>query len=197
MQLMRPAEVPVTARDPVFSYSRRHALWGVLLTILGTGALSYLAWLKFPWLSYYLFSVVLFFIFIFRKMIAARFQPANWLARLTYDGMFIKFRSYLNAHFPDQEPTVVFIPYSEIRSARSIVEKQEVPDRDDSGQPTTTMKTQTLMDRRPWRTDFSRCPHPPHARAAYGNNLEELRQLGSAQPRGTRNPSARTGGIGR
>ena len=76
----------------------------------------------------------------------ARFRSSNWLVRLTDHGLFIKFRSYLNFHFPDQDLSVVFISYSEIRSARFILQKQEVPDRDDGGRPTTTTKTQKWVE---------------------------------------------------
>ena len=146
MQLLRPAEVPVTDRDRVFSYSYHHALWGTLLLIVGTCLLSYFIWRKDRWLSYLIFATVLFFLLLFRKLITARFQPTNWLVRLTDNGLFIKFRSYLNVHFPDQEPTVVFLPHSEIISARYIVEKQEVPDHDDNNRPTTTTKTNKLVE---------------------------------------------------
>lgn len=74
-------------------------------------------------------------------MLTARFHPANWLVRLSDDGAFIKFRSYLNSHFPDQELTAVFIPHSEIRGARRIVGKQEVPELDDNNRPTSSSKT--------------------------------------------------------
>jgi hypothetical protein len=123
MQLMRPADMPVSDRDQVFYYSRRRALGGVGLTIIGAGAVSYLIGLKQPALANYILAVVSIVMWLFRKLLTARFHPANWLVRLTDDGMFIKFRSYLNNHFPDQEPTVVFIPHSEIRSVRQIVEK--------------------------------------------------------------------------
>ncbi len=78
-------------------------------------------------------------------MISARFRPSNWLVRLTDQGLFIKFRSYLNDHFPAQGFTVVFIAHAEIRSARFILQKQDVPDRDNGG-PTTMTKTQKLVE---------------------------------------------------
>lgn len=146
MQLMRPAEMTISHRDQVFSYSRAHALGVLALTIVGTGAVSYLVWLKQPGLSYYIVGVAAFFMLLFRTLITARFHPANWLVRLTIDGMFIKFRSYLNHHFPESEPTVVFIPHSEIRSARFILEKQDVPDRGDNDRPTTTTKTNKWVE---------------------------------------------------
>lgn len=66
--------------------------------------------------------------------------------RLTDHGLFIKFRSYLNFHFPDQDLSVVFISHSEIRSARFILQKHEVPNRDDGGRPTTTARTQKWVE---------------------------------------------------
>jgi len=141
MQLMHAADVPVSQRDRVFYYSRRRALGGVALTIIGAGTVSYLIGLKRPALGYYILVVVGIVMWLFRKMLTARFHPANWLVRLTDDGMLIKFRSYLNNHFPDQEPTVIFIPHTEILSARQVVEKQELPDRDDNNRPTSSIKT--------------------------------------------------------
>lgn len=146
MRFLRPSEVPVTGHDRVFDYSRHHAVGGLLLTILGTGVIAYLAWLKQPALGYFVVAFAGFFLLLVQKMFTARFHPENWLVRLTYDGMFIKFRSYLNGHFADDEPTVVFIAHSEIRSARYIVEKQEIPDRDEKNRPTTTTKTNKLVE---------------------------------------------------
>ena len=137
MQLMRTAEVPVTDRDRVFRYSGSRALIGTAVVVaLAVGALL-LAWTTAHWLAYYFAAVATIFPLIFHKLVTARFRSSNWLVRLTDDGLFIKFRSYLNSHFPDQDLSVVFISHSEIRSARFILHKQEVPDRDDGGRPTT------------------------------------------------------------
>ena len=146
MKLLCPAEVPISERDQVFSYSRAHALWAISLTAAGAGALSYLAWLKQPEVGYFIFAVVFIFIFLFRKLLIARFHPANWLVRLSDDGLFIKFRSYLNNHFPEHELIVVFIAHAEIRSARYVVEKQQVPDRDGNKRPATSTKTNKLVE---------------------------------------------------
>lgn len=43
-------------------------------------------------------------------------------------GIFVQFRSYLNYHLPADDLTVVFIGYQEIRSARLIHERVQVPD---------------------------------------------------------------------
>jgi hypothetical protein len=63
-----------------------------------------------------------------QRLITARFRPSNWLVRMSDSGLFIKFRSYLNYHLPAEDLTVVFVSYQEIRSARLIRERVEVPD---------------------------------------------------------------------
>jgi hypothetical protein len=146
MQLLRLAEVPATDRDRVFSYSRGRALFSAAILFIAAIGAAILSWSNHVWLGYYLSAVILLSFFIFRKMVSARFRPSNWLVRLTVDGLFIQFRSYLNYHFPDQDLTVVFIAHSEVRSARFILEKREVPDRDDGNRPSTTTRTQKLVE---------------------------------------------------
>jgi hypothetical protein len=48
--------------------------------------------------------------------------------RDTGDGLLIKFRSYLNYHLPETHPTIVFLAYSEVRSARMVRERTKVTD---------------------------------------------------------------------
>jgi hypothetical protein len=57
---------------------------------------------------------------------------AEWVGVLPRDeGVFVQFRSYLNHHFPGGDLTVVLIPYREIRSARLVRERRDVPYKDD------------------------------------------------------------------
>jgi hypothetical protein len=146
MQLMRLADVPLDQRDRVFYYSRFRAVAGA--TILGAIALAVLVfgWLKHVWLAYYVAAVVAICLLIFQKLVTARFRSSNWLIRMTDHGLFVKFRSYLNHHFSDQEPTVVFLPYSEVRSTRLVKERQELPDRDDRNRSTAMIKTRRLIE---------------------------------------------------
>lgn len=46
-------------------------------------------------------------------------RPSNWLMHIAGDGVYIKFRSYLNSHYPDDSPTVLHVPFSEIRAVRA------------------------------------------------------------------------------
>jgi hypothetical protein len=146
MQLMRLAEVPSDRRDRVFYYSRFRAITGAAALIALAGGALLWGWLNEVWLAHYAGAVLLILLLIFQKLITARFRPSNWLLRMTDHGLFIKFRSYLNNHFDDQDLTVVFIPYSEIRSARSLKERRQVPDQDERNRPGTMTKTRRIVE---------------------------------------------------
>jgi len=144
MQLMRLADVPLDKRDRKFYYSRFRAVLGTTILIaVALGALGF-GWRKNVWLAYYVAAVVAICLLIFQRLVTARFRSTNWLVQMTDHGLYIKFRSYLNHHFPDQDPTVFFLPHSEIRSARSVTERQEVLDRDDQTNSAMT-KTRRLV----------------------------------------------------
>ncbi len=146
MQLMRMADVTATDRDRTFAYSRSRALLDSIILVIAAVTAAVLSWVNHSWLGYDLAAVVLLSSLIFRKMVSARFRPSNWIVRLTDQGLFIKFRSYLNDHFPEHDLIVVFIAHSEIRSARLILQRQEVPDRDDGSRPTAITKKQKLVE---------------------------------------------------
>ena len=109
MQLLRSADVPIDRRARDFRYSRWRAGTGAI--ILAAAALALIAFgrLNNTWIPYYIAGVIIVTLLIFHNLVTARFRPTNWLVRMTDDGLFIKFRSYLNYRFSDQDPTVVFI----------------------------------------------------------------------------------------
>ncbi len=127
---MTAAAVPQNDRDIVFRYSRGRALFAFLALAAVAIGLIIFGRTNHAWIAYYVAAVLAVLLLIFQKLLLARFRPTNWLVRMTDDGLFIKFRSYLNDHFPDQDPTVVFIPYSEIRAAKLVQQHRELPDRD-------------------------------------------------------------------
>jgi len=65
-----------------------------------------------------------------RGIVLARFQPTNWLVRLSDAGLYVQFRSYLNYHLLREEPTVVFIRHEEIRSVRLVRQRRAIPNMD-------------------------------------------------------------------
>ena len=130
MQFFRTEDVPPQQGEHVFDYSRGRALLGAaLLAGTASGAIFY-AWFEGGWLGYYLGGLLLLVLLIFHKLVTARFRSSNWLLRATDEGVFVKFRSYLNAHFDDRDLTVVFFPYSEIVGAALVRTVREHPDRD-------------------------------------------------------------------
>lgn len=146
MQLMRLADVPVNFRDRVFHYSKFRAVVGATILAAITFSVFVFAWIQGVWLAYYIAAVMAFCLLIFQKLITGRFRPSNWLLRMTDHGMYIKFRSYLNHHFDDQDLTIVFLPYSEIRSARLMKERHERPESDDGHLSATTTSTRRTLE---------------------------------------------------
>jgi hypothetical protein len=143
MQLMRLTDVPLTGRERIFYHSRFGAVAGGLLVLAVVFGLIVLGWVKSAWPAY-LSAIGIFLCFlIFHQLILARFRPSNWLLRLNNDRMLIQFRSYLNDRFPQSDLTVVFLPLSEIRSAKLVREKQQLKDyRGDAG--TTTKRREYI-----------------------------------------------------
>lgn len=141
MQLHRLAEAPISDRDLICAYSRVQALLVVCAMVTVTLVVMILSSLKDSSVGYYFAGVMLIFLLIMQKSVTACFRPTNWLVRLTDHGLFIKFRSYLNCHFPAEDYTVAFIPYGEIRSARRVDEIKEIAEVDDNRRPTTTTRT--------------------------------------------------------
>jgi len=120
MRLLRLSEVATSPDDRVFASSRTWALVFAFALLGGTvGAVIFGFTMKSS-IPYYIAGVLLLFLLLYRGYITAPFRPSNWLVRMTPAGLYIKFRSYLNYRLPDNDPTVVFIPHTEIRSARLI-----------------------------------------------------------------------------
>jgi hypothetical protein len=146
MQLMRLADAPVDRRDRVFRYSKLRAAAGALvLGGIALGAILF-GWLKDFWLAYYIAAVIVIYLLILHRLLTARFRQTNWLVRMTDNGLFVKFRSYLNYRFPDEDLIAVFIPYSEIRSAKLTKERQELPDHHQANRKASTVRKRRFIE---------------------------------------------------
>jgi hypothetical protein len=124
----------------VFAYSRLRAISGALVLFATAAGLIVFARLKGAWPLYYVASVLALCLLLYQRLILARFRPSNWLVRMTDNGLFVKFRSYLNHHFDAQDFVVLFLPFSELRSARMVKERQEIPDQNRRSSTTTTRR---------------------------------------------------------
>jgi hypothetical protein len=127
MKLLRAAEVPETPRDRVYRASRLHGALFVLVCLAACAAVLFYHWpARRP--SYYIGAAILILLYLGRRFIIARFHPSNWLVRMGDDGLYLHFRSYLNEHLSEEDPTVAFLSYQEIQSARLVKEHVETPD---------------------------------------------------------------------
>src|SRR6185503_4693825 len=128
-------------------HSRARALIGVGALLAATAVSTVLGWQRHTLLLYYVAAVLLGSLVVFQGLVTARFRPTNWLVRATDDGLYIKFRSYLNYRFPTDQLTVVFIPYHAIKSARVVRERRELPDYDASrrGGSVTVQRATTIV----------------------------------------------------
>lgn len=128
MEMLRPADVPSNERDLLFRYSVARALFGVFVVFCAGGVLLIIAWQQGSGLAYYLGGLLIATPLLMRRRLFARLKPSNWLLRMSDAGLYIQFRSFLNYHFPKEDQTVVLIPYHEIRSARLVRERRDIPD---------------------------------------------------------------------
>lgn len=125
--LMHEMDVPATPRDRVFAASRVHAVLFVLISAGACVTMIRLRWPS-PHLSYYISAIILLFLLSGHHFISNRFHPSNWLVRMGDEGMFIHFRSYLNEHLSAEDPTVAFVGYGDIRTARLVHERVKTRD---------------------------------------------------------------------
>jgi hypothetical protein len=137
IRLMREKDVPTTTRDLVFRASRLYAIL-LVLACLGACAAMIVFDRPRPPFGYYISGVIVVALILMCRLITARFHPSNWLVRTADDGLFIHFRSYLNDRLSAEDPTVVFLAYSDIRSARLVRERLRTLDSD--GEKTETRR---------------------------------------------------------
>jgi hypothetical protein len=124
MRLLRNDQVEVSPDSTTYCHSRASAVIAVLFICGVSSGLAIRAWQTRSWLLSSLAAFLILGLLLFRRMIYARFRPTNWLVRSNPAGLFIQFRSYLNYYFPPDDPTIVFIAYSEIRSARLVRQRE-------------------------------------------------------------------------
>ncbi|PIQ97875.1 MAG: hypothetical protein COV67_01905 [Nitrospinae bacterium CG11_big_fil_rev_8_21_14_0_20_56_8] len=104
---------------------------GVYTYVLTEGPLTWYGHLLFLW---FIFWVGLFAWILNSTWNASR-RPSNWLIRFAPGGgrMFVKFRSYLNDHFPEEDRVVLELSGGEVSWIRKVRERQRVRNLGDNG----------------------------------------------------------------
>jgi hypothetical protein len=137
MRLLRLQDVETWPNDRVFRHARLRAL---IVWLAGFAAIIALFLKAFTqkWPPGYIFgSFLLLFLLLTLRFITARFHPSNWLVRMNETGIYVQYRSYLNYQLPADDPSVFFLSFGEIASARLIKERVETPDPAKSGSTQT------------------------------------------------------------
>ena len=133
MRLLRVSEMEIGPNDRVFCHARFLPLLLWLAAFCADAVMLFDA-VTGKWKPGYIFGpVFLLFLLLFLRFVTPRFHPSNWLVRANDTGLFAQYRSYLNYQLPADDPTVVFISYGEIGSARLIRERVQTPDPVHSG----------------------------------------------------------------
>ena len=128
MRLLRLQDVEISPKELVFRHARLRALIVWLAGFAATSALFFKAFNQ-KWPPGYIFGpFLLLFLLLTVRFVTARFHPSNWLVRMNETGIYVQYRSYLNYQLPADDPSVFFLSFGEIASARLIKERVETPD---------------------------------------------------------------------
>ena len=128
MQLIRLRDTPSGRNDRVYSYSRTHAVMGYGLWFAGCAALVVAGVRQRAYVLEFAAALLGIGLLLARRFLGARFRDSNWLVRANENGLYVQFRSYLNYHFSADDQSVAFIPYRDIRVARAVRERRELPE---------------------------------------------------------------------
>jgi len=102
---------------------------------------------EFPVFMWAAVGVLLLMDMIVISTILAARKPSNWLMKTDGKNLAIKFRSYLNGHFPAEDLTVVTLATDEIQSMCKTVERKNMPgSKNDGGSTSTDWSTWTYFD---------------------------------------------------
>ncbi|HKU23993.1 MAG TPA: hypothetical protein VJQ54_00910 [Candidatus Sulfotelmatobacter sp.] len=140
MRLLRLREVEIGPNDRVFRHSPLRALivWLAGFTLIAS--FFFKAYTTKFTFGYIFGSILLLFLLLFLRLVTARFHPSNWLVRMSETGIYVQYRSYLNYELPPDDPSVFFLSFGEIASARLIKERVVTPDLSKGGSQTQFLR---------------------------------------------------------
>ncbi len=120
--------------------TQRHSLRNSLLILLGLfGATLGLVWIgwrggiitqdiNFPSVvAYYLAVVLVGYGGIVALELWGRLGCQNWLLKIGPQGLLVKIRSYLNAHLPELDPVVIWIPFRDLAGYQVVSSPASAP----------------------------------------------------------------------
>lgn len=118
VRLLRLQDVQVGPNDRVFRHARMRTLIIWLAGFAATAVLFFRAY-SAKWMPGYIFGpFLLLSLLLTLRYVTARFHSSNWLVRMNDVGIYVQYRSYLNYGMSADDPSVVFLSFGEIASAR-------------------------------------------------------------------------------
>ncbi len=152
MNFYRLGETPPPIQDVFFRESRLIKFLVFLICLVLSAILAVVGYqggihgddFEFPsFLAYWIAGVIAILALVALSGLRASLKDTNWLMR--YDGarLFIKYRSYLNYHLPEEDPVVAEIGISEIKWIRAFREKRLLPG---SQRRKRTVQSWTFLD---------------------------------------------------
>lgn len=126
MELLKIADVLFNKRDVIFKQSRLNlavACVGFMAMMGGAYYLNTIDRIPKFIMIWVMFWFGLFFLLAF-SMLKKSLRASNWLMAYNGERLLIKFRSYLNTHFSDNDIQVVSMSKTEIESVRVVKEVQ-------------------------------------------------------------------------
>ncbi len=119
------------SRAGVYSHSSSLAVfWASVGLAFAVAAIA--SAYRYGGIEFILFAgFILLILYWSRRLVLARFYPSNWLVRISSsEGLYIKFRSYLNYHFPPEDNIVLHLRYGEIAWARLVEIRRNIRQKD-------------------------------------------------------------------
>lgn len=147
MEFLREDAVPARPGDTVFREARLGKLAAFAIFLSLTLAALFVGFLpetlptdhRPPRLiAFYIALVLSVFVLVSLYSLRASLARSNWLVRFDGSTLHIKFRSYLNRHFPPEDLVVVRIPSAEVAWIRKTRERRLLPRRRGADSQTTT-----------------------------------------------------------
>lgn len=118
-----------------------------LILLLGCTAIYvwYLLNIDFPFWGHFIYAWLAFWFALFVWFPWSRYRaslgPANWLVRAGSDRILVKFRSFQNTHYPENDPVVIELSWNDIDWVRKTKETSYKPGIGDENETLTEFFT--------------------------------------------------------
>lgn len=155
VRFLRLRDVPGGPKDLICREDAGNALlWaGLWLVIFALGIILPIAYADMPrfgWnetglLCWALFWVGLLALLQVRRALAS-LKNSNWLLKGRPDGLYVKYRSFLNHRHPQDDQAVAFIPRRNIAWIRAFDEEAQKPVSSDSDRVTEVSEKRSFLD---------------------------------------------------